>query len=200
VENHRESFWLGILLRTPESGQQLFAMYVAKKRRRRVSEAPMSLFPCGFRGSSLRHGAAPSDRYGKHTGNSPVPRATHAVWLLSSMPLLVDAGAPFVQRRRQVWPAASHPASFPSVVPLPPYSPQGFPPARGRGFVVFLQLSSLAVRGRQVRHVGIARPSLHVVRVPPSGVEPRGRRTLRLGRGERRRHGLERFFPDGSTT
>ena len=70
----------------------------------------MLLFPCGFRGSSLCHGTAPRDRCGKHTGNFPVPRPAHAERLLSSMLLLVDAGAPFVQRR---------PASIPSVVPLP---------------------------------------------------------------------------------
>ena len=70
----------------------------------------MCLFPCGFRGSSLRHGTAPRDRCGKHTGNYPVPRPAHAVQLLSLMLLLGDAGAPFVQRL---------PASIPSVVPLP---------------------------------------------------------------------------------
>lgn len=94
----------------PKRMGRVLAMYVAKERWLRVSEAPMSLFPCGFRGSSLRHGTAPRGRCGKHTGNYPVPTPTHAVRLLSSMLLLVDSGAPFVQRR---------PASFPSVVPLP---------------------------------------------------------------------------------
>ena len=79
----------------------------------------MWLFPCGFRGSSLRHGTAPPDRCGKHTGNYPVPTPTHAVRVLSSMLLLVGACAPLVQRHRQVSPAARHPASFPSVVLLP---------------------------------------------------------------------------------
>ena len=70
----------------------------------------MWLYPCGFRGSSLRHGTAPRDRCGKHTGNYSIRRRARAVRLLSWMLLLVDAGAPFVQRR---------PASIPSIVPLP---------------------------------------------------------------------------------
>ena len=59
----------------------------------------MWLFPCGFRDSSLHHGTVPRDLCGKHTGNYPVTRPAHAVRLLSSMLLLVDSGASFVQRR-----------------------------------------------------------------------------------------------------
>ena len=81
-------------------GIPLFAMYVARKRRLRVSEAPMWLFPCGFLGSSLCHRTAPRDRCRKHTGNNPVPRPTHAVRFLSSMLVLVDAGVPAGARRK----------------------------------------------------------------------------------------------------
>ena len=100
-------------------GSPLLAMYVARERRLRVSEAPMWLFSCGFRGSSLRHGAAPRDRCCKHTGNNPVPTPAHAVRLLSSMLLRGDAGAPFGDGRGQGAPAVGHLASFSSVVPLP---------------------------------------------------------------------------------
>ena len=72
--------------------KHMFAMYVARKRRLRVSEAPMWLFPCGFLGSSPCHGTAPRDRCRKHTGNNPVPRPAHAVRFLSSMLLLGGRG------------------------------------------------------------------------------------------------------------
>ena len=44
-------------------------MHVARKRRLRVVEAPMWLYPCDFRGSSLCHCATPRELCCKHTGN-----------------------------------------------------------------------------------------------------------------------------------
>ena len=62
------STWPGGLA-LPEVVHSMFPrMYVARKRHLRVTEAPRWLFPCDFRGSSLRHGAAPRDLWGKHTG------------------------------------------------------------------------------------------------------------------------------------
>ena len=93
-----EGFWLH-LNRSIGVGtrQNLFAMYVAKERRVCVSEAPMSLFPCVFRGSSLRYGTTPRGRCGKHTGNYAVERSRYAEFAaesswISTLPWVLLAG------------------------------------------------------------------------------------------------------------